>query len=452
MPAAIATEQASQGHLLRILGLWFGIAVALGSMIGAGILRAPSLIAHDVPDVRIILGLWVLGAIYVALQGNVLSELATAVPRAGGPYVYMHRAFGDVGGLAVGWTDWMAHVSATAALSVSFADFLALIWPAEAHATSATAAMVLMAIFGLNAIGLREGRALQESTSLLKAAALIAFCIAAVVLAVRLHPAARALPPIAPLIGWTGLIAAFQLIAGAYSGWIEPAYFSEENEDPGRSIPRAIGIGILVTAALYLSVNGVLLATLGIAGVAHSALPFTAVLSQVGGSAAGILFAVCAMVIVASCANASVMAAPRILLALSRDHLLPAPFRTVNKGGSPPVGFLLTAIVAIALATTGSFGIAFGLIATLNAAAGLLVIVAYFVLRRREPDLARPFRALAHPVLPALALAANILLFVLFLNADRLGALYAVIMWLLCIPFAIVARRARRTAPIPQQT
>ena len=445
--SAAGARAAPRGELLQILGVSFGIATAVGGMIGVGILRAPSLIAAEVPDARIIVLLWAFGAIFVAIQANVTSELATALPRSGGPYIYVRHALGDIAGLAVGWTDWMAFICGIAALSVGFADFLAIVWPPAAHALPLTAVIVQAVLFALNAIGLRQGTVVQQLTSLLKAVALLAFCVAAAMLAIRAHPAAMA-TSLPEHLGWFGMVAAFQLIAGAYSGWNQPTYFTEENREPGRSIPRAMGIGLILTAALYIAVNVALLSALGAKGTAQSALPFTTVLTQVGGAGAGLVFAICAMFSVASCANAGIMAAPRILLALSRDGLLPKMFQTVNKGGSPHFSFALTAIVSIALTSTGSFDLVFGLLATLNAACIILVIVAYFVMRRRDAELHRPFRAVAHPWLPALALISNLVFFALFLSANWLGGLYAAVMWALCVPFAIVARRVSRASPV----
>jgi len=442
MPAAPETPR---GELLRILGTSFGIAVAVGAMIGVGILRAPSLIARDVPGIWLILGLWLIALVHAALEANVIAELGTAMPRAGGPYVYVHRAFGDVGGLVVGWTMWMQRAASTAALSIAFADFLAILWPPVRLATPAVAVVMQLAMFGLNIAGLREGRAIQQITSLLKALALLGFCIVAFLIVSPVSAASGA--QVSQLFGWAGLIAAYQLIVGAYSGWYEPVFFSEECEDGGRSLPRVMAIGLLLTAALYIGINGALLHALGIAGVAHNALPFTTVLAKIGGGIAGAAVAVFAMVSVASCANAGVMSAPRVLLALSRDRLLPAIFQNVNRGGSPSVATVMTATAAIAIALTGSFNLAFGLIATLQSAAFILVILAFFVLRRREPGLARPFLAVGYPWLPALVLAIDAGLLALFLNANWTGGLYAAILWLLCIPFALVARRAQRIAP-----
>jgi APA family basic amino acid/polyamine antiporter len=207
-----------------------------------------------------------------------------------------------------------------------------------------------------------------------------------------------------------------------------------------------------MTAALYIGINGALLHVLGVQGVAQSALPFTLVLAKVGGTVAGAIVAVFALLSVASCSNAGMMSAPRVLFALSRDRLLPAVFQSVNTGGSPTVAIAATAAGSIALALTGSFGLAFGLVATLQAASFILVILALFVLRRREPGLARPFRAMGYPWLPAFVLAIDLALLILFLNANWTGGLYAAIMWLACVPFALLARRARRRIPIAEAT
>lgn len=435
-----AASHEGRGQLLHILGVSFGIAVAIGGMIGVGILRTPTSIAGLVPSTTLILILWVIGALQSALEANVLSELATTFPRAGGFYVYAHRAFGDIGGLVVGWTAWISRLASSAALAVAFADFLALIWPFAGHHLSECAAAMLIAIFGFNMVGLREGRSLQQLTSLAKALALAAFCVIAFMVAIP--PQTFAVASL-PQVGALGLLGAYQMIVGAYAGWYEPASFSEENAQPGRSLPRAMFLGLGLAAVLYFAVNAALLHALGPIGLAKATLPYSTILAHAAGNATGILFAIGALVVVASCANAGIMAAPRILLALSRDQLLPAIFRNVNKGGSPYVAFAITGACAIVLALSGSFVLLFGLIATLQSASFVLTIASIFVLRRREPDAPRPYRAIGYPLLPALILLIDTVLTVVFLSLNWVGGLYAAIMWLACIPFAMIARRAR---------
>ncbi|MGH6871280.1 MAG: APC family permease [Rhizomicrobium sp.] len=438
-------EAQERGHLLKILGVTFGVAVAIGGMIGAGILRTPSSIAALVPDADLIVALWMFGALQAALEANVFAELGTAMPRAGGMYVYAHRAFGDIGGLAVGWTLWSARLCSAAALSVAFADFLALIWPVAGAHTTLVALGMLAAVFGLNAIGLREGRSVQEFTSLAKALALAAFCIVAFLTAA---PATASVPAVAvpamaaPAIGLMGVVGAYQMIVGAYAGWYEPLFFAEENADPSRSVPRAMFIGIAIGAVLYVAVNLGLIHALGVGGMAHGALPYTTILSRALGPAAATLFAIGAMFVVSSCTNAGVMSAPRVLLGLARDRLLPGALADVNRGGSPWVAVLMTAAGAVLLTLTGVFNLLFGLIGTLGVAAQLLTVVAIFVLRRREPDMPRPWRAFGYPFLPALVLVVDMALLLLFLASDWRGAAIAAALWAACIPFAWVARRA----------
>ena len=442
---SIATATAApRSHLLNILGVTFSVAVALGSMIGSGVLRSPSAVAHSVESTGIILLLWLAGALHGALGANVMVELGTTVPRDGGPYVFTHRAMGDVPGLIVGWASWGATVAAVAAAAVSFANFFATLFPSWEPREAGLAIALQLILYGTNIMGLREGRALQETTSFAKAALLLGFAVAAV-FAVPARAAAL-MPSPAAAFTWVGVIGAYQLIRGAYAGWDAPIFFSEENSAPTRSIPRGVFGGLAVASLLYLAVNASLLHALGPHAVAQTDLPFRTVLSHVAGPLASVLFAVGAMVTVLSCANANIMIAPRVIFALARDRLLPHRLAAVNAGGSPQFAYLMSAVASIALSATGKFALVFGLIGTFTTLTGLLTVVSFFVLRRREPGLVRPFRAFGYPYLPALFLVIEIVLLILFNAADRNGFLAAVILSALCVPFAWIAHRARGNA------
>ena len=393
------------------------------------------------PDFGWIMALWVLGAAHVALAVNIFSELATSVPQSGGPYVYAHRAFGDVPGLIVGWSDFLSKLAGIAAASISFAEFLPIVWPAAANFKLEVAVAMQAVLYGANFLGLREGRALQEGTTLIKVLMLLAFAGAAISVAAPMQAAGTA-SSVSENIGWVAIIGAYALIKGAYSGFQAPVYFTEENERPSSSVPRALTIGMLVTAAIYIAVNGGLLYALGIGGTAATPLPFSVVLDRLGGSVPGILFAIGAMVTVAGTANAIIMSGPRLIFAMARDKLLPGVFQSVNRGGTPDAAMLLMAVVSLALAATGSFAMVFGLIALLDTVGAILIDSSIFVLRRREPDLPRPFRAIGYPLLPALLLAIDLVLLVLFIGADWKGLAFAAGLSLLCIPLAYAARRA----------
>lgn len=444
MTVATLAAASPRGHLLKILGVTFGVAVAIGQIVGSGILRSPSIIAAEAPGIGLILALWTLGAIQVSLAANLNAELGAALPKTGGGYNYVRRAMGDVLALAVGWTDWLANMAGAAAASVSFAEFLPLLMPAAGAHKIAVALSLQVALYAANITGLREGRAVQELTSFIKAAMLLAFILAAVLFVAPAEPQTALSSPVA--FKWANIVLAYQLIMGAYAGWNTPLAFAGENEAPEKSIPRALFLGILLTATLYIGVNWALLHALTPGGVAASALPFSAILSRIGGSIPAMLFALTACIAVASCSNACIMTAPRILFALGRDRLLPQAVTRVNGGGSPTVAYAMTAIGTLALAAGGAFALVFGLIATLNATSGFLVDIAYWVLRLREPQLPRPFRAVGYPVLPMIPVLADGALVALFGTANLAGGAVAVGLIVLCIPFALIARRARKSA------
>jgi APA family basic amino acid/polyamine antiporter len=434
-----------RGQLLKILGASFGAATAIGATIGAGIMRSPNVIAGEISSAGLIVLLWVLGGIQAAITANIYAELGTAIPKTGGPYNFAHRALGDVAGLVVGWTGWLSFLAAIAATTTAFAEFLPLVWPAAAAHKIAVAIAVQLALYGTNMLGLREGRVIQEATSFTKAIALFAFAIAAAVLAGPTEPETHLAA--SPVWSWASIILAYQLITGAYAGWWQPIYFSGENVDPARTIPRSLAFGVVLTTALYVAINWALLHALGTAGVAASPLPFAVVLDRIGGAIPAMLFAITAMITVSSATNAQIMGSPRVIYALAMDGLLPRIFATVNRGGSPVVAMAISAPISIALAVSGKFALIFGLVGTLNTVCTVIVDIAFFVLRRREPDLPRPWRAVGYPILPAIVLIVDATLLVLFMSADILGMEIAVGLTLLCIPLAMLARRAKhRTA------
>jgi len=436
-------QTAPRGRLLHILGVAFSIAVALGSMIGSGIIGSPAVVAQLVPSALVILGLWGLGAVHAALAANVYAELGTSVPQAGGPYVYTHRAMGDVPGLVVGWGTWAATVAGTASNSMVFAIALAKLIPSLEGYTAGVAVALQIVLYGTNIMGLREGRAVQEVTSFAKAAILLLLAAAAVLFVPA--SASEAMPGLGTALTLSGIINAYHLIRGAYAGWDAPVYFSEENEVPGRSVARGIFVGLAMTAFLYIAVNASLLLSLGPVDLAGSKIPFADALGSVLGNATAIV-SLATMVIVLSCTNANIMIAPRTIFALARDRLLPSQLDAVNEGGSPYWAYVISGVASIALAATGQFRLVFSLIGTLDTLTGLLTEISFFILRRREPDLPRPYRAVGYPVLPALAIVIDAVLMYLFNREDVLGAEVAVGMFVLCIPLAWIAHRARRRA------
>jgi APA family basic amino acid/polyamine antiporter len=340
----------------------------------------------------------------------------------------------------------------TAAGSIAFADFLTLLAPHSAPFKPMIAIALQVTLYAANIIGLRSGRALQETTSLIKVIMLIAFIAAAapLVFGASFARPATAAAGGAATISWTGVILAYGMVLGAYAGWSYPAYFGEETEQPARNIPRAVLLGLVMIATFYILINVALLHVLGVHELARSVLPFMEVLARAGGFVPGVLFALGAMLTVMSSTNGQMMPCARVIHALARDGLLPARIQRVNGGGSPDLAYLLSALATIPLAATGSFVIVFGLIAIANGISGVIINLSLLRLRMLEPDLERPFRAWGYPWLPLLLLVIDATLFVLFSRSNGWGVLFVIGLAAVCVPYALCARRLHRAEPAIQ--
>src|SRR6476620_209726 len=172
----------TQGHLLRVLGVGFGLAVIIGNTIGAGIFRAPGTIAEQLPATVPFLLIWLGGGLYALLGAISLAELGTMLPRSGGQYVFSRYALGEYAGFIVGWSDWISSCGSTGAVSLLIGTFAVALFPSlDGHATAVAAAVATIFAF-LQWRGIVWGSNIQNLTSLLKALAFFALIVAAFVL------------------------------------------------------------------------------------------------------------------------------------------------------------------------------------------------------------------------------------------------------------------------------
>ncbi len=434
----------SAPHLLKLLGVVFGLAVGIGSIIGGGILRTPGAVAELTPTFWWIVGLWLFGGIHTLLGANILAELSTAIPKAGGIYVPVRRAFGDLAAMVVGWGDMLSVAAATAALAIAGTEFLALASPVAGDWKISLAITLILALLAINALGLREGRAAQILTTALKLGLLAAIIFAAFALpAVPVSAVVEA----GPAIGFAAALAAYQLVYGACTGWTTPVYFVEEDVAPGRNIPRALIFSVLAVMIVYVALNLVLLRAIPISELAQMDIPVGELLGQMFGRAGTALLALTGFIIIVSCCNAQIMMGPRIIYGLARDGMAPRHGMQVNRGGTPWVGLLVFGIAALAMTATGSFEAAFRLMGALTIIILIAVDLSIFVLRRREPNLDRPFRAIGYPLLPLLALLLDIGVTAAIIWFDPKSGLTTLALLAFAVAIWFVTARFRATAP-----
>jgi APA family basic amino acid/polyamine antiporter len=434
---------AQRDKLLKILGVGFGIAIGIGGTIGVGILRIPGSIAAQLGSASLIIIIWLIGGIYTLLGANYQAELATMLPKAGGPYVYARRAYGDYGGFVVGWSDWISNITPLAFLPIAFAEFLSVLIPSLASQVTVVAISLLSLLAFLNWIGLRLGSGTQKLMSLLKAIALLAFVVACFSLGGQKTNSVQATIP-TPATLTSLLVAAalsFQLVLGTFGGWNAVIYFAEEDRDPSRNLPRSLFCGVLLVIAIYLLVNLALLYVLPVSQIAGSKLPAADAMKKIFGARGGQIVTGLSLLSVLGALNACLMFTPRTMFALGRDGLFSTKAAFVNKGGTPAVALLITFIVALFLILTGTFEKLFAIYAFYAVAANILLVCSLFILRKREPDLPRPYKTWGYPVAPLILLAVAIALFVGFVISDTKGSLIASASLVISYPIYLLIKR-----------
>jgi APA family basic amino acid/polyamine antiporter len=408
---------------LRVLGVGFGLAVIVGNTIGAGILRAPGDVAKQLPHAWLFLTVWVAGGAYALLGANAVAELGTMIPRSGGQYVFARRALGDYAGFLVGWSDWLSTCGTTAAVSVVIGDYAGALLPALAGRTASVAVAVAVLFALIQWRGIRWGGSVQNLTSLVKCLAFGALIIACFALGGGAHVAtadAARLPQ--GLTLGLSVVLALQAVIYTYDGWAGVVYFSEEVRDPARDIPRALFGGVLLVLAIYLLVNLALLYVLPLSRVAGSDLAVGAAAQEVFGASGDRVLRALTIVSMLSGLNAYHLMATRVLFAMSRDRLFSERAARVNAGGTPTVALFVSCAVAVLfILLSGTFakiiaGLAFFFVANYT-----MTFASLFVLRRREPRAARPFRAWGYPWTTALALAGSVAFLVGAVAADLAG-------------------------------
>lgn len=397
-------------RLLRILGLGFGVAVVIGGTIGVGILRTPGGVVARVGSEPVAIGLWVLGGMYSLLGAVALAELGTMMPEAGGYLVYARRAFGPAVGFAVGWADLLVQCSALAYLSIAVGDFAGAIVPALTP-SKAVALCTLLLFALLHWAGLRLSSRAQQAMSALKTVGFIGLAVACLVAGARGPRVPASVPPVVaahPVLSLVAIVLGFQLVIGTYGGWAGAVYFTEEDTDPSRHLPRSLIGGVAMLTAIYVLVNLSLFAVLPAGQLSQSRLPAADAAAVVFGARASEVITLLSIVSLLGIINPILLIATRIVFALGRDRDRTGRVAAVSVRGTPETALFIVTAIAVALVATGTFEKLFATTAFLITVVYATAMIALLTLRRREPDTPRPFRAWGYPWSVWLVLAGSV--------------------------------------------
>ena len=395
--------KAGTNQLWKVLGTTFGVAVTLGGTVGTGILRKPGPIAAALHSPTLIIALWVLVAIYALLGVSCVLELSLSIPKAGAWYGYAERAFGRYIGFLVGLSSWLGTVTALGFGAYTFSEYLAIPFPLLTSYLVYCSLGILILLWLFHQLGVVLAGKSQEWLSGIKAVALLIFIG---ICAFMGNGGAISESPSAP-IGlplWSGIMTALLSIFYAFDGWHTAAYFTEENKNPEKTMPKSMFIGVIVVALIYIMINIAILYSLPFSILSQSKLAAADTMTYIFGANMGRWITLFLMVSILGILNTQVMFAPRVIFSMSRDGLFFKKASEINAVGSPSFATHITlGLACLFLLVDKEINERLSDIATFFFVASYLSGFAALIrLRVKEPNLPRPYRVWAYPYLPIL--------------------------------------------------
>jgi basic amino acid/polyamine antiporter, APA family len=420
--------------------MWFGISAAIGNAIAAGIVRTPGEIAKGLPNAWFFLGVWVVGGLYALFGASSMAELGAAIPRSGGQYNFSRRALGDYAGFIVGWSDWLSTCGTAAAVAIVISEYSGHLFPILAGAEKVKIISVaIICGFGiLQWRGIRWGSRAQLLTAAMKTAAFLILVVACFVKGEPAHQAASgaSAPALSLASGWplaVAIMLGLQAVVYTIDGWDGVIYFGEEVREPGRDIPRAIFGSVFSIMGIYLLLNLVALYLLPMNEIAGNNFVLGTVADRIFGRFGDPIIRSIMVVSMLSCLNANQLFCSRTLYSMSCDGLFFRQASKVNAGGTPTIALLLSTIAGV-LFVLGSFERVIAMLSFFFVANYTLTYTSLFTLRKREPEMKRPYQAWGYPWTTGIALAGSVLFLMGSIATDRDNAPLALLMLVLSYP------------------
>jgi len=424
-----------RGRLLQVLGVWFGISAAIGNAISAGIVRTPGDIARGLPNAWLFLGVWIVGGLYALFSAPSMAELGAAIPRSGGQYNFSRRAIGEYAGFIVGWSDWLSTCGTAAAVAIVVSEYSGSLFPILAGPQKIKLLSVTIIVgFGvLQWRGIRWGSGAQLLTAAIKTAGFLVLVLACFLKGGQAHQAAlhSNAPPLTLASGWplaVAIMLGLQAVFYTIDGWDGVIYFGEEVREPGRDVPRAIFGSVFSIMGIYLLLNLVALYVLPMNEIAGNNFVLGAVADRVFGKFGDPIIRSIMVISMLSCLNANQLFCTRTLYAMSCDGLFFRQASKVNAGGTPTISLLLSTVAGV-LFVLGSFERVIAMLSFFFVANYTLTYASLFVLRKREPEMHRPYRAWGYPWTTAIALGASVLFLIGSIAPDLRGVILTGRFW-----------------------
>lgn len=430
--------------LLKKLGLSFNIAILIGGTIGVGILRTPGEIAGLLDNYWLIITCWIFGGFYILIGANSYAELATMIPKAGGSFNYIKRAFGAYAGFLSGWYDYILNVIAPAFYCIVISEYIIILFPNLHNYSTSIAIAFLVALVILHSNGTKNGSLIQQLTSIIKVVCFVILIVACIMYSGVQVKSINSNNPIHEIGLLFGFFKSLQLIIGTYDGWYAVCFFAEENKNPSKNIPKSLYIGAILVIVIYVLINMAFFHVVSVASLANSPLAAADVAKIVFGNNGAKIVTVIAIFSIISILNAYMMIPPRILYGLSRDGFFIKKGTTINKGGTPIVALLFSSIIGLILICIGSFEILFSLATFMSVIVWGLSYCSLLKLRIKEPTLKRPYRSLFYPWSTYFVILATLALLIGFIYSDTQNFIVIAFITLVSYPAFLYLKRKNK--------
>jgi len=458
-----ATGNEVNTGLIKGLGLLDATTLVMGSMIGSGIFIVSADIARQVNSPGLLLMTWLIGAALTIIAALSYGELAAAMPQAGGQYVYLREAFGPLSGFLYGWTLFLVIQTGTiAAVAVAFAKFTGIFVPwVSAHnhllgsgriglsTQQLLAIAVVVFLSAVNARGIRTGAVVQNIFTFAKVASLLGLVGFGFLIGRNAQAVADNFNGFWRNASWnfdTVRLVGVAMVGALFSSdaWNNVTFTAGEVRNPRRNLPISLALGVGVVTALYIACNLVYLNVLPLAAIQHAPEDRVATAAAAGifGPVAVQLMAAAIMVSTFGCLNGMILSAARVYYAMARDGVF---FRKAGaldaRHHTPVFALAIQCVWAMLLTLSGSYSDLLDYVIFAVLLFYILTIAGLFVLRRKRPEMDRPYRAFGYPVLPAAYIGAAGLIEILLLLYKPNYTWPGLIIVLLGVPVYFLWRR-----------
>jgi amino acid transporter len=437
------------GKPRRHLTVWHAVSVCVGMVIGAGIFSTTPIAAANMASSGALLLAWAFGGAMSLAGALCFAEMAAAFPDAGGDYYFLYKAYGPRLGFLFAWSRFaVIHTGSMAMLAFVFGDYLGQVIHLGAHGSAIFAALIVVALVGVNLAGIRFGIHTQVALMSVVLFGLASVGAAGAWISLRGLPPAHAayLPGAVPE---THLGTALVFIFLAYGGWSDAATLSAEMRDGERGIKRALLLGMTTVTVLYLAVNWALLRGLGLGGLAVTDAPAAELMLRAFGRPGQLMIVTVVALTSITVLNALLIAGARTTYAAARDTVtLQRLGRWHVVRGTPPAAILALGVVALLLVGFGAYtrqGFA-TMVDYLSPVYWFFLSLsggAFFILRRRYPRVRRPYHAPLYPLLPLAFMLGSVYVLYSSLAHVKVGAVTGVLVMLvgvlLLLPMRFVA-------------